>query len=263
MTTDGPTLVDIGGGRVLAVDDVGDPDGVPVLHLHGVPGSRLSRHPDDALSAAAGVRLVAVDRPGCGRSTPDAGRTLGTTVADLVALLDALGLDRVAVLAWSAGAPFAVALAVAHPERVTAVGLTAPAVPITAYADAAVAEVAGPGRMLFAEMAAEMTPADVAAEVAPFLPTETPAELECVALGRAGLEAEVAIQAAVPDVDLTALPAEVPVTIWAGAADEVAPPGFAGWWTGVVPHATLHVLPDEDHELHLRHWPEILATTTR
>ena len=251
-----------GDGRTLAVDDVGDPDGAPVLFLHGVPGSRLSRHPDDSLATAVGVRLIAVDRPGCGRSTPAPGRTLGSTAADLVAVLDALGVEAAAVLAWSAGAPFAVALAATHPERVAAVGLAAPAVPITAYADPAVAEAAGPGRMLFAEMAAEMAPAEVAAEVAPFTATETPAEQEGVALGRSGLEAEIAIQAAVPDVDLASVAPTVSVTIWAGGADEVAPPAFARWWAALIPHSVLHVVPDADHDLPHRHWADLLAAVT-
>lgn len=260
--TDEPTLVPLPDGRVLAVDEVGDRAGAPVLYLHGVPDSRLSRHPDDGLTAAAGVRLLAVDRPGCGRSTSAPGRTLGSTADDLVALLDRLDVDRAAVLGWSAGAPFAVALAARHPDRVTAVGLTAPAVPVTAYTDADVAGAAGPGRMLFAEMAAEMAPDDVAAEVAPFTPVEGPAEEECVALGLDGLHQEVAIQAAAPDVDLAAVAASVPVTIWAGTADEVAPPAFARWWARLLPHAALHVIDGAAHDLHRPHWTTILASLT-
>ena len=57
------TLAD---GRTLGFDDVGDPAGVPVLYVHGTPDSRRARHPDDGVAAAAGVRLVAVDRPGFG-----------------------------------------------------------------------------------------------------------------------------------------------------------------------------------------------------
>ena len=48
----------------LIVDDVGDPAGVPVVYLHGGGDSRLSRHPDDGIAAALGIRLLAVDRSG-------------------------------------------------------------------------------------------------------------------------------------------------------------------------------------------------------
>jgi pimeloyl-ACP methyl ester carboxylesterase len=63
-------LVALGGGRMMTVDDVGDPDGVPILYLHGTPDSRLARHPDDGVATAAGVRLLAVDRPGYGGTDP-------------------------------------------------------------------------------------------------------------------------------------------------------------------------------------------------
>lgn len=253
-----PRLVHLPDGRDLAVDDVGDPDGVPVVYLHGTPDSRLSRGADQA-TAAAGVRLLAVDRPGCGRSTSHPGRTLGSVADDLAAALAGLGVERAAVLAWSAGAPYAVALAARHPVVVTALGLTAPAVPITAFADPDVRLAAGAGRELFAEMAAEMAPDAVAAEVAPFTPVDGEAEEESVALGRDGLHQEIAAQAAVPDVDLAA--ATAPATIWVGAGDEVVPRAFARWWAAVLPRATVHEVAG-DHGLHRAHWPQILAALT-
>jgi pimeloyl-ACP methyl ester carboxylesterase len=67
--------VTLGDGRTLALDDVGDPAGVPVVYLHGTPDSRLARHPDDGVAAAMGVRLLAVDRPGYGGSSPGPGGT--------------------------------------------------------------------------------------------------------------------------------------------------------------------------------------------
>jgi hypothetical protein len=45
-----------------SIDDVGDPAGAPVVYLHGGGDSRLSRHPDDSIAAALGIRLLAVDR---------------------------------------------------------------------------------------------------------------------------------------------------------------------------------------------------------
>jgi len=281
-----PLLVPRDDGRSLAVDDDGDPRGAPVLYLHGTPDSRLSRHP----SPVPGVRLLAVDRPGIGRSTSHPGRTLGSVADDLVAVLDARDVERAAVLAWSAGAPFGVALAARHPERVTTVGLVAPLVPITAYADAAVRTAAGPGRALFAEMAGEMAPDDVAAEVAPYLlpdpatpelvaeqmtaeadaarPREVAglpghleaATIEAVALGRDGLHQEVATQAAVPDVDLAAA-AGHRVVVWSGAVDEVSPPAFGRWWADLLGGDHV-VVPDAGHALALPRWTEILRTIT-
>jgi hypothetical protein len=50
-------------GRILAYCEWGDPTGLPVLLMHGAPGSRLLC-PDEDATAAAGVRLLTVDRPG-------------------------------------------------------------------------------------------------------------------------------------------------------------------------------------------------------
>ncbi|MDO9457206.1 MAG: alpha/beta hydrolase, partial [Nocardioides sp.] len=57
-------LVPLPDGRVTAYLDGGDPDGSPVIGLHGSPGCRLSRWPDDGVYAAAGVRYVTTDRAG-------------------------------------------------------------------------------------------------------------------------------------------------------------------------------------------------------
>ena len=285
-----PTLVPLPDGRSLAVDDVGDPDGVPVLCLHGTPDSRRARHPDDGLAASAGVRLLAVDRPGCGRSDPHPGRTLGSVADDLAALAGHLGVGPVGVLAWSAGAPYAAALGARHPDLVAVVALAAPLVPVSAYADPAVAEAAGPGRRLFAEMAAELAPGEVAAEVAPSLLPDpaTPeavaahlageadaareadlalvpggaealvaASVEAVARGREGLHDDVATQAAVPDVDLAACVA--PTRVLCGTADEVAPPAFGRWWADALPDARLEVVEGASHVLALTHWSSLLA----
>jgi pimeloyl-ACP methyl ester carboxylesterase len=286
-----PELVPLPDGRVLAVDDRGDPDGVPVLYLHGTPDSRLSCHPDDGLARDAGVRLLAVDRPGIGRSTSAPGRTLGSVADDLAGVCTALGVERVAVLAWSAGAPFAAALAARHPALVGGLGLVAPLVPVTAYADPAVAEAAGAGRRLFAEMAGELAPDDVAGEVAPYLVADpaTPeavaeqvraeadparegevadlpgagqhlvdAVVEAVALGREGLHQEVATQAAAPDVDLAAA-GGVPATVWVGSLDEVAPPAFGRWWAALL-DARLVEVDGGGHALALPRWTEVLGT---
>ena len=80
-------------GRELAYCERGDPDGVPVVWHHGSPGSRLERHPDEAVHRDAGVRLLTFDRPGYGRSSALPGRRVVDVAADVQALADHLGLD--------------------------------------------------------------------------------------------------------------------------------------------------------------------------
>jgi pimeloyl-ACP methyl ester carboxylesterase len=117
-------------GRTLGYAEQGDPAGAPVLLFHGLPGSRLSRHPDGSIAARLGLRVISIDRPGIGLSTPKPGRTMLDWPRDVEAFADALGLERLAVAGWSGGGPYALATAHELPERIARVGLVASVAPL-------------------------------------------------------------------------------------------------------------------------------------
>jgi pimeloyl-ACP methyl ester carboxylesterase len=108
-----------GDGVTLAVLDEGE--GMPVLLLHGFPdSSRLWRHQVPAL-VGAGMRAIAPDLRGFGESDkPEAvdEYRIGRSMADMVAVLDALGVERAHVVGHDWGAGLAWALAAYAPERV-------------------------------------------------------------------------------------------------------------------------------------------------
>ena len=106
-------------GRELAYAQWGDPGGFPVFSLHGTPGCRLNRHPDNEAIAGAGVRLITYDRPGFGRSARRKGRRVVDCADDVATIADAEGIGRFAVTGGSGGAPHALAVAARLPERVT------------------------------------------------------------------------------------------------------------------------------------------------
>ena len=113
--------VEVDGGA-MTVGEWGPPDGVPVLAVHGITASLAGW----SLLAAAlpEVRLVAPDLRGRGRSNVLPGPYgLDRHAADLVRLLDGLGLDRVAVVGHSMGAFVGVRLAGSAPDRVSALVL--------------------------------------------------------------------------------------------------------------------------------------------
>jgi len=277
-------VVTLPDGRRIAVDDRGDPDGTPVVYCHGSPDSRLARHPDDGLARAAGVRLLAADRPGTGGSDPDPGATPASVADDLAAVLDHLGVERAGVLSWSTGSISALALAGAHPHRCTRVVLAAPLVPADAYDDPDVLDGADDARRLFAEAHRGLHPDEVGAELAPWLvppaiDEATARELlgttlaalhdlpgadaqlvaavrAAVAQGLAGVERDVAAQATRLDGLLDRVAA--PVSVHVGADDGVTPPAMARWLgrrLGTEP--TVH--EGVGHELAIRRWSELLA----
>ena len=112
-------------GRRLSFEDAGPRGGKPVLYFHGVPSAGTEWHMwgDEALLNAAGVRLIAMDRPGVGGSTFQPNRRLSDWPTHVVALANALGLERFSVLGYSGGGPYAAVCAALIPDRLLAVGM--------------------------------------------------------------------------------------------------------------------------------------------
>jgi pimeloyl-ACP methyl ester carboxylesterase len=113
------TVWTAGGQRRLSVEVYGDPDGIPVFLLHGTPGSRLGPHPRGPVLHRLGVRLIAFDRPGYGRSDRLRGRRVADVAADVEAIADEYKLEKFAVAGRSGGGPHALACAALLPDRTT------------------------------------------------------------------------------------------------------------------------------------------------
>ena len=110
----------------------GDPAGVPVLIHAGTPGSSLLYEPHLEDAAKRGIRLFSYDRPGYGASTRLPGRRAADCAADVAAVCDALGVERLCVWGVSGGGPHALATAALLPNRVAAVASIASIAPLDA-----------------------------------------------------------------------------------------------------------------------------------
>jgi pimeloyl-ACP methyl ester carboxylesterase len=120
------TYLRLNDGRRLCYAEYGDPAGKPVFLFHGNPNSRLlwGLIPDSPF--LPGLRLIAPDRPGFGRTEFREGvTTVENWPCDVRALADSLGIEKFAVFAASGGGPFALSCAWKIPERLTAVGVFA------------------------------------------------------------------------------------------------------------------------------------------
>ncbi|MFY9919104.1 MAG: alpha/beta hydrolase, partial [Mycobacterium sp.] len=114
-------------GRRLAYLQVGEPHGPLVLHNHGGPSSRLEARLLADSAATNGLRLVCVDRPGMGQSSPQKARSYAGWADDLVTVADALGCQEFGVTGWSEGGPWALAAAAyIDPARLRHVSSIAP-----------------------------------------------------------------------------------------------------------------------------------------
>lgn len=108
----------------MAWSEGGDPDGRPVLFFHGCPDTRRAAWSGHDAARAAGIRLVAANRPGYGDTTP-AAPSYRRVVDDVSRLADIVGIERFAVLGMSVGGTFALATAALLPGRVVAAALVA------------------------------------------------------------------------------------------------------------------------------------------
>lgn len=111
-------------GRRLGFAEFGPASGRPLLWFHGTPGARRQIAPQArALAEARGVRLVSIERPGVGESTPHAYEALVEFASDVDQLCDALGIERFGVAGLSGGGAYALACAHELRARVVAVAV--------------------------------------------------------------------------------------------------------------------------------------------
>ena len=88
-------------GRKLGYADYGDPNGKPILYQHGLPGSRIEATRYHDLGKELGLRIISIDRPGHGWSSPSekfGARTVKSWAEDVNELAEGLGLDEYAVM---------------------------------------------------------------------------------------------------------------------------------------------------------------------
>jgi pimeloyl-ACP methyl ester carboxylesterase len=112
-------------GRSVGFADYGSPGQTAVVWCHGGPGTRLEPSLVATAAARAGLRLIGIDRPGYGLSTPQPGRTIGGWATDAFAVLDHLRIDEFLALGTSTGGAYALALAAQSPRVVGAVACCA------------------------------------------------------------------------------------------------------------------------------------------
>ena len=126
------SVIQLSDGRQLAYSEYGELDGTPVFLFHGLPGSRLSWGLIPGAPFPPGLRVIAPDRPGYGKSDPKPRGTLLDWVDDVGELADALEIETFAILGVSGGGPGALACAWKMPARLTCVGVVACPAPTNA-----------------------------------------------------------------------------------------------------------------------------------
>jgi pimeloyl-ACP methyl ester carboxylesterase len=262
-----------------------------VFILHGTPGSRVGPFPKTRVLYELGVRLISFDRPGYGGSDRLSSRRVADVVPDVVAIADALDLDRFAVLGRSGGGPHALACAALLPERVTRAGVLVSLAPWAAegldwfagMADSNVREytaAASRPELLTARLvqAAARIKANPASHVASLSPEMPEADRRVVAdFGIRALLAQNFAEALRDSADgwiddalafcapwgFNLADIKVPVLLWHGENDVFSPAAHARWLASQIPDAIMSIRPDTAHFAALEVMPDVLSWLIR
>jgi pimeloyl-ACP methyl ester carboxylesterase len=281
-------------GRRLGFAEFGPSAGRPLVWFHGTPGARRQIAPEArAVARELGVRIVSIERPGVGDSTPHLYDALVDFAEDVQQLCDSLGLERFAVAGLSGGGPYALACAHEMPERVVAAAILGGVAP-TAGPDAAAGGAVALARILEPLLRRTHQPlgtllsgairvleplADAVTDLfASLMPRGDQRVFEDAALRRMFQEDLILgsrgqMQAVWLDAVLFARPwgfaladIRVPVHLWYGDADTIVPVRHGEHLAERIPGAQLRIRRDEGHlgglgasrevlDAVLAHWP--------
>ena len=118
------------GDRRLSFAEYGVPRGQAIIWMHGTPGARRQIPIEArAYAEANDIRIIGVDRPGIGSSTPYLYPSIADWTADLEMLMDALAIDTCRLIGLSGGGPYVLAAGAKLPDRVHGVGVLGGVVP--------------------------------------------------------------------------------------------------------------------------------------
>jgi len=271
-------------GRLLGYAEYGDPDASPLLFFHGTPGSRYLGPDSDRIARQAGIRVIALERPGYGLSDDHRGYRVSDWPSDAAIAASSLGLQRFAVAGHSGGAPYALACAALLGERVTSVTLVSPGGPEGDLAASSSME----RRIMRWSRNGRSRRVELLASVAGFflrrfpgfavsrIPGESDRRLlrdpaaratvvghlqESFRHGSHGFADDYAALARPWGFDLSSV--EVAVTIWQGEDDRLVAPSTALALARKLPNASTTLVPNTGHLLIFEQSAEILASIPR
>ncbi|WP_328356400.1 alpha/beta hydrolase [Mycobacterium sp. NBC_00419] len=278
----------VGEARQIGFAEFGDPQGRAVFWLHGTPGARRQIPMEARVFAEQrGIRLIGIDRPGIGSSTPFQYDNVLSFANDFTTIADTLGVDKMAVVGLSGGGPYTLGCAAALPERIVAAGVlggVAPTVGPDAIGGGLMAlgsvvapliEVAGgPIRLAASTFIRLVRPVAgpalyIYAGISPEADRKMLVRPEFKAMFLDDLLNGSRKQLAAPFADIVVFARDwgfrldevkVPVRWWHGDRDHIVPFAHGRHVVDALPDAELHRLPGESHLAGLGRAEDILGT---
>jgi pimeloyl-ACP methyl ester carboxylesterase len=275
----------LGDGRKLGYAQYGRPGGEPLFYFHGHPGSRLEARFAHRAAAEAGLRVIALDRPGYGLSDFRPGRVIADWPADVAEAADLLRLSSFSVAGASGGGPYALACAWRLPGRVIQAAVISGVGPYqvpgitrgmrwqnqiafkwgSRWPPLARALMRSMHRNITSRpestieaLARAMSPVDAAVVRRPEVRGVLIADItEAFRQGTQGAALDVVLLGRPWGFSLREIQPEV--HLWQGEADTLVPPAMGKYQATQIPRCNFTLLPGEGHLLIIDRMPDLVA----
>jgi pimeloyl-ACP methyl ester carboxylesterase len=278
--------------RKLGFNEYGCLNGIPIFYFHGSPGARVEfdLFGDEVLLRKLDIRLIAIDRPGCGLSDFQPNRRFMDWPRDVLAVADHLHLKRFAILGYSGGGPYAAVCALAIPECITKAGIVSGTAP---FVEPHLADGIHKNSRNFLELShqrpwlsrlilrmmgvmARHSPDNVIANALAALPEAdqrivSSSEVqqafltmiqEALRNGPRGAQHDIRLMTT--EWDFRPQDIQIPVHLWHGETDQNAPIAMGRYMANTIPVSQAKFYPNEGHlSLFKKNLEEILLTLTK
>jgi pimeloyl-ACP methyl ester carboxylesterase len=277
-------VLQLADGRRLGFAEYGISHGQPVFYFHGHPGSRLEARFAHSAMAAAGFRVLALDRPGYGLSDFQQGRAIKDWPSDVAQAADQLRIDSFAVAGASGGGPYALACAWRLRDRVSQAAVISGVAPyqvagITqgmrwqnrvgfrlgarwpalagAVARSMQRSIASAPDQTIEGIARAMSATDAQIVRRPEVREILIADIrEAFRQGSRGAAWEIVLLGRPWGFSLREIEPEV--HLWQGGADTLVPPAMGSYLAQQIPHCEFRLLPGEGHLLIIDHVHDVI-----
>lgn len=276
-------------GRKICFADYGDPEGIALMYFHGWPSSRLQGLALHELCVKKGIRLIAPDRPGVGKSDLQPKRKLKDWPMDVEELADHLGWGDYSLMGVSGGGPYAVAVAAAFPNRIKKAAVVCGAPPLERFPDRS--EMMWPYRALMrvrpyapflipgilrmshwiSQYPVDEPPmswvmkwtsdADREAMAESDFDLVTRSFREGVSAGTAGVQVDGDVYTSDWEIDFEKI--AVPIEFWHGEEDKNIPFSMVKEYASWIPNSKMHSFPGEGHYSIIARSPEEVLENLR
>ncbi|QIA64942.1 alpha/beta fold hydrolase [Vibrio astriarenae] len=276
-------------GRTLSYSDVGcDGDDVVIL-IPPSTGSRYQVHPNVLPLKKHQLRLITIDRPGYGLSSPHPNRTLSSFAVDVEALLDKLNVNNASVLGYCGGGPYALAIASYLGERVNHLSLVSSVTPyepinlfhgikssnkllaqiairspevLTPLLKLIASSVVKDYEKYFDQIYPHLCESDAVALSEPAVTDNfIHAFREALRQGTASFAQDLVLLSRPWNINMQSI--QCPITLWHGVLDQHVPISLARKFIQQLPNATLREEPNLGHFLVYFRWNDVLESAQK